>query len=191
MPWICCEAERSFLLPRSGNNRCWYEAYLVSFGARQRLAARDSSPGGCRSPVPAPRFGRKACGDYAYRQTPQPDARASLQFLGDMPWVSRATAIWPDIRYVARDSDDVNTCYTPRSVRWPVSPQLIALNQGRTSGRRGTWGVDDSKNHQGVCMDHLRLRQCTGKLWRGTSPRRTTPVRKSVVRFQNPRMKSR
>src|SRR5215472_1054659 len=38
---------------------------------------------------------------------PQPDARASLQFLGDMPWVSRATAIWPDTHYLARDSDDV------------------------------------------------------------------------------------
>jgi len=62
---------------------------------------------------------------------PQPDARASLQFLGDMPWVSRATAIWPDTRYLARDSDDVNTGYTLRSARVPA--QMSALGTKRTS----------------------------------------------------------
>jgi hypothetical protein len=32
-----------------------------------------------------------------------------LQCLGDMPWVSRATAMWPDARYVASDDGNVNT----------------------------------------------------------------------------------
>jgi hypothetical protein len=29
--------------------------------------------------------------------------------LGDMPWISRATATWPDSRYLASDEGDVNT----------------------------------------------------------------------------------
>jgi len=36
------------------------------------LAARDSSPGGCRKLGSGAAIGRKACGDYAYRQILSP-----------------------------------------------------------------------------------------------------------------------
>ena len=32
-----------------------------------------------------------------------------MQCLGDTPWISRATAMWPDSPYVARDDGNVNT----------------------------------------------------------------------------------
>ena len=51
----------------------------------------------------------RLCGDYAYRQKSSARRAGELQSLGDMPWVSRATAMWPDTRYVAGDEDHVNT----------------------------------------------------------------------------------
>ena len=44
-------------------------------------------------------------------QSPKASARraSELQYLGDMPWVSRATAMRPDNRYVASGSGPVNT----------------------------------------------------------------------------------
>jgi hypothetical protein len=57
--------------------------------------------------VPMPRPDGKACGIRHIAKSPPLDS--GLQHLGDMPWVSRATAIWPDARDVASDHANVKT----------------------------------------------------------------------------------
>ena len=37
-----------------------------------------------------------------FAKSPRPEERAEAQCLGEMPWVSRATAMMPDHRYMAR-----------------------------------------------------------------------------------------
>src|SRR5215470_1439618 len=56
-----------------------------------------------------PRPDERLCGDLTYRQKSSARRAGELQCLGDMPWVSRATAMWPDTRYVASDESYVNT----------------------------------------------------------------------------------
>ena len=51
----------------------------------------------------------RLCGDWTYRQKSSARRAGELQCLGDMPWVSRATAMWPDNRYVASEGGSVNT----------------------------------------------------------------------------------
>src|SRR6516164_7119620 len=106
--WICSLAERNSQLPGSGSKRRWYKAYLVSFGARQRLAACDSSPGGCRKPGFQCRDQTKGL----WRLDISPKVLrsiAGLQCLGDMPWISRATAMRPDTPDLVSDHANVKT----------------------------------------------------------------------------------
>src|SRR5262249_17613352 len=95
--------------------RGWYEAYLVSLGARQRLAAHDSSPGGCRRPG-FHRQQTKTLGRSDTAHEPPPAVRAEVQYLGRMPWVSRATAIKPDKIHVARGRAKVKPSRVPTTV---------------------------------------------------------------------------
>src|SRR5262249_16349633 len=64
---------------------------------RQRLAERDSSPGGCRKPGIQCRLQVKDLWRPDNSPKASPDKRVALQCLGEMPWVSRATAIKPDL----------------------------------------------------------------------------------------------
>ena len=87
LPWICFQVERSFLLPGCGSNRRWYKAFLVSFGARQRLAACDSSPGGCRKPGTYYRYQMEARG-LGISQAPSPISGLERSSWAKMPWVA-------------------------------------------------------------------------------------------------------
>src|SRR5262249_53928027 len=108
LSWICSRTEQRFLPPGCASNGCWYEAYLVSFGARQRLAACDSSPGGCRKPGLNAATRRKACGDQTYRQKSSARPAGELQCLGDMPWGKPGDCMWPDNRHVGNGDGNVN-----------------------------------------------------------------------------------
>jgi hypothetical protein len=44
----------------------------------------------------------------AFRQTPPTRRAVEVQYLGEMPWVGRATAIKPDARYMIDVSSEVN-----------------------------------------------------------------------------------
>jgi len=73
---------------------------------RDNAWLHDSLPGGCRKPgMPLPN--EKTCGDWTFRQKPSTRRAGEAQYLGEMPWVSRATAMRPDQRYVARDRTKV------------------------------------------------------------------------------------
>jgi hypothetical protein len=79
--------------------------HFSSPSMRQRLAARGSSPGGCREPGMQRRCKTK---DFwrldispNIPKSPQSRKREQVQCLGDMPWLSRATAMRPDASYVA------------------------------------------------------------------------------------------
>jgi len=73
------------------------------------LAVRDSSPGGCRKPELQSRHQTKGLWRLDISPKILSPASERVQCLGDMPWVSRATAMWPDTRYVASDDGNVNT----------------------------------------------------------------------------------
>ena len=105
---------------------------------RQRSAARDSSPGGCRKPGSNAAIGRKACGDFAYRQNPRPDARAESAVLGRYALGKPGDCNLPDTRYLARDGGDVNTAdYAAMSPPLPL-PWSIEHFVGDVRNRRKT-----------------------------------------------------
>jgi hypothetical protein len=74
---------------------------LISFrsettlGCKEQLTGRSSK---ARTPPPDERL--MEMGHFA--KSPRPGERAEAQYLGEMPWVSRATAMMPDHLYVAR-----------------------------------------------------------------------------------------
>ena len=83
------------------------EKVLLAQGISRLLWERDnawlhgSSPGGCRKPgMPLPN--EKTCGDWTFRQKPSTRRAGEAQYLGGMPWVSRATAMQPDRRHVVQ-----------------------------------------------------------------------------------------
>src|SRR6516162_4552160 len=71
--------------------------FSAPLGVRQRLAARDSSPGGCR--MPGLRCRHQTKGLWRLDISPKVPSPATerVAVLGDMPWVSRATACGPTI----------------------------------------------------------------------------------------------
>src|SRR5262249_50158793 len=58
----------------------------------------------------------RLCGDWTYRQKSSARRAGELQCLGDMPWVSRATSMWPDSRYLVSEESYVNTSNNLRIV---------------------------------------------------------------------------
>jgi hypothetical protein len=89
-------------------------------------------------------------GDWTYRQKSSARRAGELQYLGDMPWVSRATAMRPDSRYLASDAGDVNTSNIIANViagcalRSVVIDHMIETSPGSKSvthcGRGDTYG---------------------------------------------------
>ena len=70
--------------------------------------------------------------------------RASeLQCLGDMPWVFRATAMWPDNRYVASDGGKLNTADNFPIARGAPAPQVERPDHKNISGLCGSAGVSN------------------------------------------------
>jgi hypothetical protein len=156
---------------------------------RQRLAARDSSPGGCRKPGSNAAIGQKAGGDYAYRQNPRPDARASLQFLGDMPWVSRATAICPTLAMWRVTAAMSITGYTPRSARFSAYSSRFHRSVWRSVVRKPDLSFGDSRRnveHHDPSIDYY-LSQVRHRKKRNDADRRV-PVflRVHWLRHQTP-----
>jgi hypothetical protein len=70
--WIRWHAEWPPQLPGSGSKRCWYEAYLVSFGARQRLAAWTAHRAAVESPELIAAIRRKLERDEAFPNVSSP-----------------------------------------------------------------------------------------------------------------------
>src|SRR5262249_17109557 len=107
--WICSQAERNSQLPGSGSKRRWYEAYLVSFGARQRLAACDSSPGGCRNPGTYCRYQTKTRGRSGIRRDKQ-FASGDAQYAADKPDNDLMFIFGADIKTAGTASIVISVC---------------------------------------------------------------------------------
>jgi hypothetical protein len=86
-------------------------------GARHLSSPRVETTLGCaaadRAVVASPRSGGTGAtggmwGDSTFRQQPSARRAGELQYLGEMPWVSRATAIKPDANQMAQVCAKVN-----------------------------------------------------------------------------------
>src|ERR1700741_3612963 len=53
---------------------------------------------------------RKTDGDQTFRQKPSDRRAGEAQCLGEVPWINRATAMWPDAGYVVQTGTEVNRC---------------------------------------------------------------------------------
>jgi len=57
-----------------------------------------------------------ACGDQTFRQKPSARCAGKVQCLGEMPWMSRATAMRPDAQYLVPNARKVKFCIRMRKV---------------------------------------------------------------------------
>jgi hypothetical protein len=95
------------LLIRLGSRRSSQEhtTFLISFGSETSLGCTQQLTGRLSkarntTPLQGERF--LEIGHFAKSpKSPRPCERAQVQCLGDMPWLSRATAMWPDQYYLA------------------------------------------------------------------------------------------
>ncbi len=122
------------------------------------MAACGSSPGGRRMP---------GCRDrtkdsWGLDISPKSSARCAgeLQCLGDMPWVSRATATWPDNRYVASDGGSVNA--GPR-FSTPLLPVFSAPND---LASRGGGSIILPWGNSRLPVRRFPSKLCAYSLWR-------------------------
>src|SRR5580700_8141093 len=78
----------------------WRKTYLISCGSETNawlhVAAHRAAVEGPESTAR-----RKPYGDQTFRHKSSARRGAQVQCLGEMPWVSRATAMWPDGRHMA------------------------------------------------------------------------------------------
>jgi hypothetical protein len=69
---------------------------LISFGSETTLGCTAAHRAVVESPEPVPPPDERLVEIRHIAKSPRPGERAQVQCLGDMPWVSRATAMWPD-----------------------------------------------------------------------------------------------
>src|SRR5262249_57200243 len=95
---------RAALVDRWSKNKShWRKTFLISLGSETTLDCTRQLTGRlptARGPMPRPEEGIWEIEHFAKR--PSPGERVEAQCLGEMPWISRATAIRPDGSYVER-----------------------------------------------------------------------------------------
>src|ERR1700692_890626 len=94
------------LLNRLGSMRSSQEhtTFLISFGSETSLGCTRQLTGRlskARNTTPLQDEDFWEIGHFAIPKCPRPRERAQVQCLGDMPWLSRATAMRPDDRNLA------------------------------------------------------------------------------------------